>query len=277
MSETAKQPDLEPSSSQSVSPLNDDKLRQAAELLLTARRERNPILNLPEGLRPTNLAESYRLQEIIAATLGTVGGWKVGAPSPDAEPLCSPMPLWGGYAETNGTIGDSYSRLRGVEAEIAFLLGKDLPVRATPYTREEVTAAIASVHPAIEILESGFDNPDEVDRLSVIGDLQVNGGFAYGEGLSAWHAIDFNQESSTVIVDGVVRVDTKASNSAGTDLLRLVTWLANEGMTRTGGLKAGDWITTGSWTGKVLASAGSEVIVRFSSFGELRIYFAPES
>ena len=256
-----------------VDALQDDKLRQAAEVLLAARRERTPIVSLPEGLRPATLAEAYRLQEIMVEAIGPIGGWKVGAGSAEAAPLCAPIPLRGGFATANSVIRSSYSRLRGVEAEIAFLLGHDLPMRDGAYSRAEVVAAIASAHPAIELLESAFEEPDHVDRLSVIGDLQSNGGFAYGDAYPGWQQVALARETATVIVDGVVRVEATGSNSAGSDLLRLVVWLANEGQFRTGGLKAGDWITTGSWTGRDLAIAASEVLVRFSSFGEIRISF----
>ena len=43
--------------------------------------------------------------------------------------------------------------MRGIEAEVAFRLGRDLPPRAAPYTRAEVMAALATAHPAIEVLE----------------------------------------------------------------------------------------------------------------------------
>jgi len=259
-----------------IDAIEDDFLRQAAEILLEARRSRHPIQSLPEKLRPATLAAAYRLQDILISALGPVGGWKVGAASPEAEPLCSPMPLLGGFAKNNDTLAHTFSRYRGAEAEIAFLLAKDLPARNKRYSREEIVDAIASAHPAIEIMETAFDDPDRVDRLSVVGDLQMNGGFAHGPALPNWRGIDFAQETAAIIVDGAVRVEGKASNPGGTDLLRLVVWLANEGQSRTGGLNAGDWITTGSWTGKVLASPGSEVIARFSSFGDVRIYFAGE-
>ena len=69
-------------------------------------------------------------------------------------------------------------------------------------------------------------------------------------------------------VDGFVRV-TNGKNAAGGDLLRLVLWLANEAQSRTGGLLAGQWITTGSWTGKILADSGSVALARFLKFGEV--------
>jgi len=256
-----------------IDPVDDDRLRQAAELLLAARRAKQPIADLPDGLRPHTLAEAYHLQDILATALGPIGGWKVGAPTPNAVPICAPMPLRGGFAASNSIVRSRYSRLRGIEAEIAFLLGEDLPVRPAPYLEEEIVAAIASAHPAIEILESAFDDPDAIEPLSVTADLAMNGGFAYGPALPGWRDVDLTQESATVIIDGVVRVDRSAANPAGFDLLRLVTWLVNEGQFRTGGLKSGDWITTGSWTGKGVAIEDSEVVVRFTTFGEVRMKF----
>jgi 2-keto-4-pentenoate hydratase len=253
--------------------LENDRMHQAAEILLKARREVMPIPELPVKLRPHTLDEAYSLQDIMALAMGPIGGWKIGAPAPDATPIFSVMPLWGGFAASGNRIAGSFKRLRGVEAEIAFCLGKDLPRRAEPYTREEIIDAIACAHPAIELLESAYFDPDKVDRLSLIGDLQMNGGFVYGAPVGDWHSHDLAAESVTVTIDGMVRFEGTASNTAGTDLLRLVTWLANDGSYRTGGLKFGQWITTGSWSGKTLASAGSRAEVRFSGFGDVNLKF----
>jgi len=253
--------------------LDDDRMFQAAEILLKARREIMPIHHLPEKLRPHTLDEAYALQDIVTVAMGPLGGWKVGAPAPDATPLFAAMPLWGGFAASGSRISSHFKRLRGVEAEIAFCMGKDLPPQAQPYTREEVTNAIASAHPAIELLESAYFDPDQVDRFSMIGDMQLNGGFVYGPAVAGWKNYDLSQECVTVTVDGAVRFEGQASNPAGTDLLRLVTWLANEGSYRTGGLQSGQWITTGSWSGKALASAGSRVEVFFSRFGDVNLKF----
>jgi 2-keto-4-pentenoate hydratase len=165
-------------------------------------------------------------------------------------------------------------RLRGLEAEISFLIGKDLPPREKPYTRDEVVAAIASCHPAIEELEAGVTVPAKVARFTMIGDLQMHGGFVHGPAVEGWQNIDFAKESVSLSVDGAVRVEHTASNTAGTDLLRLVMYLANEGAPRVGGLKRGNWITTGSWTGNTFASAGSQVNVRFSTAGSVSLRFA---
>ena len=253
---------------------NAENLREAAELLLAARRQVQPITSLPEALRPKTLEEAYAVQDIMAEAFAPVGGWKVGAPSPDAVPVFGPMPLLGGFASTGQTLSESYRRYRGIEAEIGFRLGADLPAREQPYSREEVVAAIASAHPAIELLEPAYADPDTVDGLSMIGDLQMNGGYAYGPDFAGWKTADLSRESVVVSIDGVVRFEGTASNTAGTDLVRLVVWLANEGQGRTGGLQAGTWVTTGSWCGKFTANPGSEVTVAFSTFGTVQIYFA---
>lgn len=250
-----------------------DRMHGAAERLLRARREVTPIHHLPENLRPATLDQAYALQDIVAMALAPIGGWKIGAPSPDAAPLYSAMPLWGGYAPSGARISRDFRRMRGVEGEIAFFIGQDLPPRPQPYTRDDVVAAIASAHPAIELLESAFTDPDQTDRFSNIGDLMANGGFAFGPAFSGWQSADLTRESVTVTIDGDVRFEGTASNSAGTDLLRLVVYLANEGAVRTGGLRAGDWITTGSWSGKTYAMSGSTARVRFSTFGELTLVF----
>ncbi len=261
----------------------NDRMRQAAEVLLAARRERRPIAALEPELRPQTLDEAYALQDIMARALSglgeleRLGGWKVGAPEPGATPLFAPMPLVAGFLTNGATLAPSYSRLRGVEAEFALLLGRDLPRRAEPYSQAEVVAAIASAHPAIEIIESAFLDPDAVDRLSMIGDMHIHGGFAYGAAVPDWQSLNLGEERLEVFIDGVLRFERQATEDAGPHLMGLVTWLANEGQYRTAGLKAGQWITTGSWCGKLYALPGSSVEVRFSRLGVVAINFAHEA
>jgi 2-keto-4-pentenoate hydratase len=251
-------------------------LMNAADLLLDARRTVTPMVDLPVELQPLTLEEAYFVQDTMAVAYEGVGGWKVGAPTSDATPIFAPMPkMW--IAASGALLsvhpGGSQWRYRGLEAEIAFLLGEDLPARTTPYTREEVVAAIASCHPAIEVLESGLVDPMAATRMSMLADLQMHGGFVYGPAVADSQTIDFAKETVSLAVDGAVRVERVGSNTSG-DLMRLLPWLANEAAPRTGGLKAGDWITTGSWTGNVQAMAGASVDVTFGTAGRVGLRFA---
>jgi 2-keto-4-pentenoate hydratase len=255
----------------SLSGVDKDRLQQVAEIFLEARRTVQPIQDLPAGLAPRTMEEAYFVQDVMLKAIGMAGGWRVGATSPEGIPFYAPMPV-DGFATSGERIAGEYRRLRGVEAEIAFLMGKDLPPRATAYSRAELVDAIAGCSPAIELLESGLVNPDSVDRFTAIADLQSNGGFVSGSPVEGWQDFDFSTESAQMNVDGFVRV-ANGKNAAGGDLLRLVLWLANEAQDRTGGLLAGQWITTGSWTGKIMADSGSVALARFLRFGEVTVRF----
>ena len=255
-----------------VSGQREKVLMDAANMLMDARRTKEPMLDLPEEMRPTSTAEAYAVQDMIAEAYGAIGGWKVGAPSAEATPMFAPMPATG--IAPSGTLIRGM-RYRGLEAEVAFLLGSDLPARAEEYTREEVLAAVESCHPAIEVLESGLTDPMRAERMSMIADLQMHGAFVYGAAFPGWRDVDWRRETVTLAVDGMVRVERTGSNTAG-DLVRLLPWLANEGARRTGGLRAGQWITTGSWTGNTQAEVGSSVDAFFGTLGRVTVQFAPE-
>jgi 2-keto-4-pentenoate hydratase len=244
----------------------------AADLLMDARRTNRPIVDLPKEYRPVTLDEAYLVQDRMSWAYDAVGGWKIGAPSPDATPTFAPMPA--AWMSCSGCeLRGMTHRYRGLEAEIAFLMGADLPPRETPYTREEVIAAIASMHPAIEVLETALADPTQASKLSVVADLALHGGFVYGQAVPNWQSIDLSKESVTMSVDGSVRVVRTGSNTAG-DLMRLLPYLANEGAGRTEGLKRGDWITTGSWTGMTQGTPGAAAEARFSTAGQAYLRFS---
>ena len=246
-------------------------LMTTIETLLAARNG-SPIADLPAELVPADTSEVYYVQDAIAATFGDVGGWKIGAATPEATPLFAPMPrAW--MAGSGSRLSGQHWRYRGLEAEIAFLVGEDLPPRATPYSREEALAAMASCHPVIEVLESAFIDPMVATKLAALADLQMHGGFIHGPAINGWQTIDFNKETVTLSVDSVVRIERTGSNTSG-DLLKLIPWLANEGAARTGGLRKGQWITTGSWTGNLPTTNDVRVDVEFSTAGHAEVNFA---
>ncbi len=246
-------------------------LMNAADMLLDARRTGTPLQDLPQALRPADMVEVYTVQDVVAQAFGPIGGWKIGAPDAQSVPTFAPMPLAWMSAE-GATLSGNRWRYRGLEAEIAFLLGEDLPPRSTPYTRDEVLGAVASCHPIVEELETAFIDPTTTTKFSMLADLQMHGGFIYGPAFAHWKSTDWNAERVTLAIDGSVRVERTGSNTSG-DLLKLLPWLANEGAARTGGLQSGQWITTGSWTGNTQAPERSSVDVAFSTAGKVSFHF----
>ena len=171
-----------------------------------------------------------------------------------------------------GERGDGFGELdRGVEAEIAVRMGRDLPGRPGGYSRAEVVAAIASAHPAIELLQSRFVDVEAVPKLSALADSLSHWGLVVGAAIPGWAAVDLAGEGVAVLADGVA-VKRGLGNPAG-DMIRLVVWLANEGALWAGGLRAGQYVTTGSWTGKDYVGAGARVRMAFDHCGEVEVVY----
>src|SRR5580704_2910080 len=97
----------------SLSGVDHDRLHQAAELLLEARRTVQPIDDLPPGMAPRSLEEAYYVQDLMLKAIGKAGGWKVGAMSPDGTPCYAPMPV-DGFTTSGERVAKEYRRLSGV-------------------------------------------------------------------------------------------------------------------------------------------------------------------
>jgi 2-keto-4-pentenoate hydratase len=242
--------------------MSDEAVHEAAALLRAARRDpARRLPALPEHLAPTDMEACLAIQAAVAEHV-SIGGWKVGLLSP-SEFFCAPMASHGIHASP-AELGEG--TMRGIEAEVAFRIGHDLPPRETPYSRAEVTAAMHTAHPAIELLESAFLDPDVAPKLSNLADNMLHGAFVHGSGVVDWHGIDFPNQSVTQHISDLPSM-TRTGNPAG-DMVRLVEWLANVGSVWAGGLRHGQYVTCGSWTGKTPAPAGAQVHVIFPGLGE---------
>ena len=252
-----------------------DTAEHAATLLLDAwAAPARPLAALPEALRPRDERGMYAIQAAVRRGLGPNGGWKVGRPGPESPYFCAPMPA-SRIQPSPGLLPAAFYTLRGVEAEIAFRLGADLPPRPEPWPRDAVLAAIASCHPAIEVLQSRFADPDALDKLTALADGNAHGGFIFGAPIEGWREEDFPSMGVRLIVNGDV-VKTGRGNPAG-DMIAMIAWLAGPGSAFTGGLHAGDFITCGSWTGKTLVASGARVEVAFDGAGPVVAEFVDEA
>jgi 2-keto-4-pentenoate hydratase len=244
-------------------------MSELASLLLAARR--NPadrIAALPDALKPKTMAEALAVQHEVAKSFA-IGGWKVGAPG--GTPACGGLPA--ATIQPSGAVLAPQSHpLRIVESEVAFRLGADLPPRPTPYSQDEVRAALATMHPVIEVCESRYVEPNDFDLFAQLADTQSHGGLVWGPGRADWHGIDLAAEHCRQIVNG--ELNAERTGYPFGDIFRLVTWLANEGSAWAGGLKAGQFVTCGSWSGANRVPPGAEVKAVFASLGEAVITYA---
>jgi 2-keto-4-pentenoate hydratase len=248
-----------------------DAASEFAALLIAARRDPAArVKALPAGLVPADRAAAYAVQHKVAASFAGIGGWKVGAPG-GGEPICGALPASGVQASPS-VLSAATHPYRGIEAEVAFRMGADLPPRAAPYSRAEVVAAIAGMYPVIEELESRFAEPDTYDLMTNLADTQSHGGLIYGPELRTWQGVDLAKEHCQQFVDG--KLHTERTGYPFGDILKMVEWVANTGAVWAGGLKAGQFVTCGSWTGKACVAANAEVRVVFPSLGEVHLRYA---
>jgi 2-keto-4-pentenoate hydratase len=196
---------------------------------------------------------------------GPVAGWKVGARSASDEPFRGALnPDTVSFGPTR-LPADRFNVI-GVEGELVYRMARPLPPRDRPYSRDEVVAAIAAVHAAIEIVDTRFATFGSVDPLSQVADQMNHGALIVGSGRDAWHDIDPLGQAVTLHLDGKPAYTGTGGNSAG-EPLRLIAWLANGGAHGLGGLKAGDVITTGSCTGTIFVKAGTHAVAAFPGIG----------
>ena len=243
----------------------------AAEFLLAARHSGQRPAALPENMRPRTVGDAYAIQDAVAAKLGAIGGWKVGAKNASAEPTCAPLPATLILRSPQRFAAGRFAH-NGVEAELAFTLSHDLPPRPKPYRVADLEAAVATVHAAIEIVDSRFVDLNGVDALSLLADFQSNGALVVGNGVALPQAFQSSTQQVTLEIDGKRVVESRGSNPAG-DVLCLLAWLANHATARCGGLRRGDIVTTGSWTGMRFVAPGTRVEAAFELIGGVDVGF----
>jgi 2-keto-4-pentenoate hydratase len=246
-------------------------IAEAAALLVAARRGRSRIPLPPPALRPRSVADAHAIQDAVTATLGAaVGAFKANAPA-GAEPTRGVI-----YAPT---LHPSPSRIPaalvpqcGVEGEVAFLFRTDLPPRATPYTREEVAAAVDAC-PAIEVVSSRYADPDAATALDKLADCINNGAFVYGPAIKNWHDLALGKLTVTLTVNGKPVLEQIGGHPTG-DPLGIALALV-EMMRAAGGVKAGQFVTCGSCTGLRYLQPGDVCGVNFDGLGAAELTFSP--
>ena len=160
-------------------------------------------------------------------------------------------------------------RLIGIEAEIAFRLGRDLPARAAVYERAEVTAG-AALHPAIEVVDSRYADFRSLDRISILADNFANGGLVFGAAVPDWEQLDLSRIAITVTEDDEPFADS--AGAAARDPIAALIDFANL-MNKRGGTPAGSFVTTGSWTGLVFTRRGAQIVADFGPLGRVEAAF----
>ena len=260
--------------------LDKDQIAAASQVLVTHWRDGTKLDALDARLRPQNRAEGYAVQAALETkSLGKLFGWKIAATSEAGQKHINVAgPLAGRIMSDTviadgGTASMKGNEMRVGEPEFAFRMGRDLPPRTTPYSVDEVLAAVATLHPAIEIPDSRFVDFAGVGEAQLIADNACAHLFVLGAPTIAdWRALDLVEERPQITLRGQ-RYLGHGKNVLG-DPRAALAWLANELRGLGIALRAGEVVTTGTCHPPLPIQAGDEFAADFGVLGKVSVGFA---
>jgi 2-keto-4-pentenoate hydratase len=255
--------------------MDASKVADAAELLVEARRTGRPIEELPPACRPATAAEANAIVDEVTRRLGEpIAGWKISfLYKPREVPFRAPL-LASRVFASPARIPVSLTPSRFIEPEITFRLLQDLPARAKPYRPEEVAAAVEACA-STEIVDTRFDSTRRTlrqrlnERLTMVeayADHVTNGAFVIGQSRKDWRDIDFATMRVSMRAGDKSIVESVGGHAFIDPFLPVVV-LVNE-LRRGPGLKAGQVVATGSFSGYFPVEAGQQVVADFEGVGQ---------
>src|SRR5258706_16129250 len=203
--------------------MENQAIEEAARTIWTTWHANQRIEELPVEFRPTTRVEAYRVQAQVARLSGQkTFGWKIAATSRAGQQhIGVDGPLAGRLLEnrafhSGATVSLSNNIMNVAEAEFAFRMARDLPPREIPYTTDEVVAAVDTMHPAIEIPDSRYEEFVTVVPAQLFADNACASYFVLGAAAVAdWRQHDLSEHEVVINLNGRLARKGKGANVLG--------------------------------------------------------------
>ncbi len=250
---------------------NTESIAAVSDALLQARRTQQPVPAPSAQL--ADAAAAYAVQGAVAAKLGWFDDgpprhWKSGGASRDAVLTHAPLPpagVWSSPADAR----DWPFQLRGVEAEVALRLGREVDAAtAASFDPEQAGEWVDAMCVTIEIVDSRWVEGPKAPPLARLADLQSHGALVLGEWVP-FERRDWSAQVCRVRMGDRPPAEFRGSHTLGDPLYGLPAWLRH--VTADGSVPAGTVVTTGTWIGLLDAAAGDRVTVEFPGIGQASI------
>ncbi len=253
-----------------------DELEAAAQFLVAARKAGRPGERLPLAVRPADLESALAIQRRVMELLGqSIGGWKCSVPS-EARPINAAPIFASTIFRTSPCTIVAIGATTRIEPEVAFVMGRDLPQRATPYSEAEVRAAIAEPRLVLELLGTRYADPASVSWPEMVADSVQNQGLFIGPTFA--RGLDAALHDFVITIrnpDGVL--STHNGHHGDGHPLNPLYWLANFLASRGEGLRAGQVVTTGSYAGAIEVPLNQPLTVAFGDLGVVDVLLRRQS
>ena len=264
----------------------ESRIVAAANELYRQHQAREHFAILPPEICPRDLDEAYRVQAALqrlyeqAAGGRAVGGHKVALTSQAMQELCrADQPA--GASIFADVVYDSGVTVRhadyvnlGVESEMAFRLGADLPDIGRAHDIDSVGPALSGCMAAIEIIEDR--NADYTTfgpgapLFCTIADLGWNRGCVLGAETTDWRDLDLAGLHAVMEINGKVVGEGHGRDALGHPLTSLA-WVANHRISQGAHLRAGEVVMTDSVVATRPLKPGDVMRTVFETLGEARI------
>lgn len=264
--------------------LGDEAIKSAAIALAGAERSGKQIRLLSEDHPSITMDDAYAIQaewvRMKRAAGDPVIGWKIGLTSKAMQAaLQIDIPdsgvLLGSMSFPNGAIVPSGRFIQPrVEAEIAFVMKRDL---APDFTPQQIADATDYIAPALEILDTRITRIDpQTGRMrtvyDTIADNAANGGIVLGAPVHQFRPEDLCWIGAIVSRDGEVEETGLGAGVLG-DPLVSVSWLAQRLADYGQTIEKGQIVLSGSFIRPIEAPSGSRITGDFGAFGRVEIAF----
>ncbi len=250
---------------------------QIARSFVAARQEARALPEFP-GVRPTDLATSYRVQDAaIALWPDHVVGWKIGrvpeqqARTLGADRLAGPIfskLVWRAEAGAEISFPVYENGFAAVEAEYVFRIAADAPPEKTRWTRAEAETLIAAMHVGVELAGSPLATINDLGSTVVVSDFGNNHGLILGPEVSNWREKLGQGLKAETYIEGE-RVGVGGADLGDDGPLDALAFLAGHLAERGMPLKAGQLVSTGAVTGVHDIRIGQRSRVSFNGSGDI--------
>ncbi|WP_432589389.1 fumarylacetoacetate hydrolase family protein [Streptomyces sp. HD1123-B1] len=256
-------------------------INEAADALDRAARTLVPCPPVRTLFDEGDLASAYAVQRLTVRRALAEGrrttGRKIGLTSPAVQrQLGVDQPdfgtLFADMAVPGGVVPAGLLLQPKVEAEVALVLGRDLPQHLC--TPRDVLRAVAYALPALEIVDSRVADWD-ISIVDTIADNASCGLYVLGDRPVPLGSLDLSTVTMTLERSGATVSEGTGADCLGSPLAAAA-WLASALAQRGDPLRAGETLLTGALGPMVPAAPGDTFEARISHLGSVRVEFARE-
>ena len=266
-------------------PTEQETCQQTAQVIWDHWQSGHVLSELPKACRPLTAVQGYAAQAQLPMVSGRdVVGWKIAATSANGQahinvsgPLAGRL-LSGQVLDNGATVPTAGNRMRVAEPEFAFAMAQDLPPQAAPYTQQQVMAAVASLHPALEVPDSRLEPFTAAGEAQLLADNACARHFVLGPAApDLWRDLDLSTYPVHARVAHGHQLkytrDGTGGNVLGDPRIAL-TWLANQLSSLGITLQKGHVVTTGTCMVPLELQPGDSASADYGPLGNVNMVFA---